>query len=199
MIQYIISFLVMLNPFAMFLYLHPVMKNLKHRDFLIVLLKATVISFAIFALFLLSGNLLFEKVLQIHFDAFRIFGGIIIFSFSYFFIVKGQKAFIHMKEDLDDLASEIALPFMVGAGTISVSVLMGYEMDNTIGIIALLIVMAINYLMIIFLKFIREKLANRHLRVAFDKNMEVLLRLTGFFIGAIGINMIMTGIRNFFF
>jgi multiple antibiotic resistance protein len=36
-------------------------------------------------------------------------------------------------------------------------------------------------------------------RVAFDKNMEILLRLNGFFIGAIGINMIIQGINSLYY
>ncbi len=35
-------------------------------------------------------------------------------------------------------------------------------------------------------------------KTAFDKNMEILLRLNGFFIGAIGVNMIAIGINNLF-
>ncbi|MFW5755581.1 MAG: MarC family protein, partial [Tangfeifania sp.] len=74
--------------------------------------------------FFLSGDFIFRRVFQIEFESFRIFGGIIIFSYAHFFIVKGQRALIMIKENLDDLASEIALPFMVGAGTISLSILL---------------------------------------------------------------------------
>ena len=56
MIQTVIEFLVLLSPFALFLYLRPVMQELSHRDFIKVLLKATIISFAIFFLFLVSGD-----------------------------------------------------------------------------------------------------------------------------------------------
>ena len=38
----------------------------------------------------------------------------------------------------------------------------------------------------------------KRIKIAFDKNMGVLLRLNGFFIGAMGIDMILTGINNLF-
>ncbi|WP_155800630.1 hypothetical protein [Pontibacter sp. BAB1700] len=37
---------------------------------------------------------------------------------------------------------------------------------------------------------------SKKVQVAFDKNMELLLRINGFFLGAIGIDMIVSGIRN---
>lgn len=199
MLSMIIAFLVMLNPFAMFIYLGPVMRELSHKDFMKVLFKASFISFCIFLFFLLIGDILFEKIFQINFESFRIFGGIVIFSLSYFYIVKGQKALIHMMESLDDLASEIALPFMVGAGTISLTLLMSHHYVLINSIIALMIILGVNYLFILGLKAIKDTIEKKKFRIAFDKNMEILLRLNGFFLGAIGINMIVTGIKNLFF
>ena len=194
-----VAFVVMLNPFALFLYLQPIMKDLTHRNFLKVLFKASLTSFGIYALFLIVGDVLFRSVFQINFESFRIFGGIVIFSFAYLFIVKGQKAFIQMKENLDDLASEIALPFMVGAGTISLTILMSNQYPVQIGAPVIAAILVVNYGIIATLKTMRDRLKREKLRVAFDKNMEMLLRLNGFFVGAIGVNMIITGIRNVFF
>ncbi|MFC1691069.1 MarC family protein [Nanoarchaeota archaeon] len=199
MLSSIIGFLAMLNPFALFLYLDPVMRELSDRDFMKVLLNASLISFGIFLLFLLIGDAVFVKVFQINFNSFRIFGGIVIFSFAYFFIVKGQKALIVMKEDLNDLASEIALPFMVGAGTISLTIMMSHEFSLLKAIIMLFIILFFNYFFILFLKFFRDMISKRKMKVAFDKNMEILLRVNGFFVGAIGIDLIITGIKSIFF
>ncbi len=196
MLTEIVAFLVMLNPFALFLYLEPVMEQLKDKIFYKVLLRASLISLAIFFVFLLSGTFLFENVFRIDFEAFRIFGGIVIFSFAYFYIVKGHKALITMKENLDDLAAEIALPFMIGAGTISLTIIMGKMFDMLSGLLLLIAILGTNYLIIMFLKYLRDNLAKKKLKIAFDKNMEILLRLNGFFVGAIGVNMVLTGIQN---
>lgn len=199
MVAHIIAFLVMLNPFALFLYLTPVWKELSTRDFYKVLLKASLISFFTFTVFLVSGTFLFKKVFRLDFEAFRIFGGIIIFSFAYYFVAKGHRAFIQLKENLDEVASEIALPFMVGAGTITRTILIGNELALIKGILTLFIIMGINFILISSLKFIRDSLRLRKLQIAFDKNMEVLLRITGFFLGAIGVDMVVKGIKNLFF
>jgi len=198
MISSIIEFLVMLNPFALFLYLEPVRKDLSHKDYVKVIFKATLISFFVIMLFFFLGETIFDKIFQIDFESFRIFGGIIIFSYAYFYIVKGQKAMIVIKETLDDLASEIALPFMVGAGAISLSVIVSYRHSTKEGLLIHVMVFVLNFLILFALKKFRDMLDGRKLRVAYDKNIEVLLRLNGFFIGAIGINMMLTGIKNMF-
>jgi multiple antibiotic resistance protein len=198
MIQTIAEFLVLLSPFALFLYLRPVMQELSHQDFIKVLFRASVISFVIFFVFLVSGDYIFRQILNIHFESFQVFGGIIIFSIAYLFIMKGQKAFFTLKGSLDDLAAEIALPFFVGAATISLTILMGNRFSTVTGTILLTIIFSINFFSILFLKYLRDRIKKEKLKVAFDKNMEILLRLNGFFIGAIGINMIIQGINTLY-
>ena len=198
MISSIIEILVMLNPFALFLYLEPIRRDLDHKSFMIVIFKATLISLFVCLGFFFAGDTIFSRVLQINFESFRIFGGIIIFSYAYFFIVRGQKALIMIKENLDDLASEIALPFMVGAGTISLSILLSQKHTYFIGASSLVIIFSVNFFILFILKRLRDGIEKRKFKKAFDKNMEVLLRLNGFFIGAIGINMVLTGIQNMF-
>lgn len=192
----VFAFMLMLNPFALFLYLKPVMQDLTNGQFRRVFFQATLISFLIFLVFYFFGDFIFENIFQINFEAFRIFGGVILFSFAYLFIVRGQKGFIQIKEDLDDLASEIALPFMVGAGTISLSILIGEQLDLLQGLLALTVTMILNYGLVIGLKEFRGRIEAKKFRVAFDKNMEILTRINGFFIGAIGVNMIAVGLDN---
>jgi multiple antibiotic resistance protein len=196
MISTIIGFLVMLNPFALFIYLTPIMEELSEEKFRKVLLKASLISLFILVVFVLVGKKIFTDFFQIDFESFRIFGGIILFSFAYLYIVKGQRALLHMKEDLDDLASDIALPFMIGAGTISLAILMANDFGATISITALIMIFTISYLMIMGLRQIKEMMSRKRFKVAFDKTMEMSMRVMGFFIGAIGVDMVVVGIRN---
>lgn len=198
MFSLLIAFVVMINPIALFLYLLPIMEELDHKEFAKVMIKATFISFMIYFIFFLFGDVIFTKVFQINFESFRIFGGIVLFSFAYFYIVKGQKAMLRMKENLDDLANEIALPFMVGAGTISLSILMKEKLDYALGIGTLILATFVSFNIVMGLKFVRDRLKNERLRIAFDKNMEIAVRLNGFFVGAIGIDMMNTGIRNMY-
>lgn len=195
----IIEFLAMLNPFALFIYLAPVMNDLSHKNFMRVLLQASLISFVIYVFFVLSGEFIFNKVLMIKYESFKVFGGVVIFSYAYLYIIKGDRALIHIKEDLDDLASEIALPFMVGAGSISLSIMVGFKYTAPVGIGLLAAILAVNFMVIIGLKAFKDMFKGYKSRIAFDKNMGIFMRLNGFFIGAIGIEMIFSGILALFF
>jgi multiple antibiotic resistance protein len=185
----------MINPFALFLYLVPVMKELEKKEFIYVLIKASIISYVIILFFVLTGDFIFSYLFQIEFNSFRIFGGIVIFSFAYFYIVKGKKALIQLRGSLDDLAAEIAMPFMVGAGTISLAIIAAEQHSIAVNMVILPFILLINFFIIAGLKFTRDHIVQKRLRIAFDKSMGILLRITGFFVGAIGINMILSGIR----
>jgi len=195
----ILTLLIMMNPFALFIYLSPIMKDLSHKGFVLVLFKASVISLFVLLFFFFIGEALFDEILDIAFSSFKIFGGIVIFSFAYLYIVSGRKAIIMVKENLDDLASEIALPFIVGAGSISLAVLLKHNFPIVSGIIILTLVIALNFLIIILLKMIKDRIPGKKFKVAFDKNMQILMRLMGFIIGAIGIDLIIKGIKETFF
>jgi multiple antibiotic resistance protein len=197
MIASAVAFLVLLNPFALFIYLQPVMRELSTKDFLRVLFRASFISFMIFIIFALTGEFIFKKVLQINFEAFRLFGGIIFFSFAYIYIIHGKKSLIELKENLNDLASEIALPFMVGAATLSLSIIIGHKFSFAKTALILTFILLVNFAIIALLMGIRAAMSAK-MKVAFDKTMEMALRLNGFFVGAIGLNMIITAIDNIY-
>jgi multiple antibiotic resistance protein len=103
-----------------------------------------------------------------------------------------------MKEDLDDLASEIALPFMAGAGTITLTILMGKKYLPLKGFVMIVFILALNFIIIVSLMYLRNTLSEK-IKIAFDKNMEIALRLNGLFAGAIGLDMIIVGINNLYF
>lgn len=196
MIDLIIIFIVMLNPFALFSYLEPLKQDLDNRKYNYVLFKASLISFVIYSVFVFGGNFLFEKVFQIHFESFRIFGGIVIFAFAFHYIMSGDKGILKFKSSLDDLASDIALPFMVGAGTISIVMLMRHDLSIMNSLFAILIALTLNFLTIFTLGHLKNLFRNKKLRYAFDENMSIFIRIMGFFSGAIGLNMVIAGIQN---
>jgi multiple antibiotic resistance protein len=198
MIQFMISFLVLLNPFALFIYLNPIAKDLNRRDYLMVLAKAGGLSLLIFLGFALFGRVIFEKILLIDFSSFKIFGGVVITAYALIFIIQGKKSFFTLKGSLDDLAAEIALPFMVGAATISLCIIIGNKFHPFVASGIITITMVIHISLVFFLTILKYSLFKERLKVAFDKTMGMFLRLNGFIVGAIGSNLIISGIREFF-
>jgi multiple antibiotic resistance protein len=194
MLAYIFSFLVLLNPFALFIYLVPLYKEQGLGTFFKILAWASLISFVIYGFFAVYGQNIFN-VLQVNFEAFRIFGGIVLLSFALVFILQGKKSFITTKGEISSIASEIALPFIVGAGTITLSILIGENFNDATSILILFIIMVLNYIFVAVLMIIRDKVKNKYNKM-FDNYAEILLRLSGFIVGSYGVGLIISGIEN---
>ena len=195
MIEAIISFLVLLNPFAMFIFLQPVMRKLSTKELMVVLAKASFVALALFVGFAVSGDLFFNKILQVEFNSFRIFGGMIITYMAFVMIMQGKKSFITYNKDFSIISSEIVMPLMVGAGTISLSILMGNSYGKIDTVIALAVVIAITYALIVSLAVMRGGIVKKF-KKGFDRNMDMALRLIALFAGTIGLDMILTGLQN---
>jgi len=184
-----------MNPFALFIYLLPLRRELDTAAFARVIAQASMISFVVYALAAVFGNAIFEDFFQLDFEAFRIFGGVVLIAFALSFIVQGKKSMITTRGELSDIAAEVSIPFMVGAGTIAVSILMGQELGAVSSVIGIAIVMVFTFISIMAFAIFRQTLT-KPLRHAFDKNLEALLRLNGFIVGAFGVDLIITGITN---
>jgi multiple antibiotic resistance protein len=198
MLELAVSFLIMINPFAQVLYLKSVIDDLDLKTFSLIYAKASIISLVIYVIFALIGDEIFTQFFKIRFESFKIFGGIIIFAYAFSFIMYGAKSMIQTKENLDDLASEIALPFMVGSGTLYLSILIGRS-ASSFGVIlgTIFSIILLNYSLVWLFVFIKDQFRRRQ-QIAFDKYMGIFMRLNGFFMGAIGIHMILDGILYFF-
>lgn len=194
MTAYIISFLILLNPFALFVYLLPLKKELGLRSLSSILTRASLISFVVYMLFAVLGTQLFN-VLLIDFESFRIFGGIVLVSFALSFILLGKQSMINTKGEINKIAAEVALPFIVGAGTITQSILIGNVYSDAKSALTIFLVMIANFSIVMSIAYIRQRL-NPKLKIVFDRNAEIILRLTGFLVGAYGVNLIVVGLRN---
>ena len=97
--------------------------------------------------------------------------------------------------NIDELPSEIALPFMIGAGTITQSILIGKRHPAGTAFAIVLIVVALSFLVVIGFKFVRDRLAGTKERI-FDKYVNILSRINGLIIGPVSTDMIVTGMQR---
>ena len=197
-LQLVGALLILLNPFSLFLYLKDVMERRPHRDFVRVLLKASLISYVLCLIFAFFGEDIFMNVIKINFESFRMFGGIVIFSFAFLFIVRGHKTLINAQNGVDEIAQELAMPFMVGAGVISISVLIGHNYNYFQSALQIGAGLAANLVIILLLKYLKDFISARVSKEGFERFMGIMVRVLGFMLGAIGIEMVITSIKNAF-
>lgn len=194
-----LTFLALLNPFALYIYLIPIQRQLRLRQFTITMIKASLIAGSIYVGSAFFGQQFFEDVLQIDFESFRVFGGLVLILFAVSYIVQGRESLITMRGSLNDLAGEIALPFMVGAGTISLSILIGSSSTISETVMTIGLVMFVNLAIVLSFAFLRYNSHKVRFRNRLSYNSELLLRINGFILGAFGVDMVMQGIRTLFF
>ena len=191
----LIPFLAILNPFALCLYLVGVMEDLDKEAFLRVLIRACGISFAVFCVFGLAGEPFLVDLLGIRPDALRIFGGVIFFIVGYNYVVKGYRTNEMLRGSLDELPSAIALPFMIGAGTLTQSILIGKQHSMSVTILVISIGILVSFAIVLVFKLIRDHMRGPKERV-FERYVNIMVRINGLLIGAISTEMIISGVRN---
>ncbi len=195
MLQYVIYFVTLMNPVAIFVYLIPLKQQRGLDDFTRILVRASLITFIIYSVFALFGEAIFTEILQVNFRSFQVFGGLVLTGLSFNYLVAGKRKMIKTEGEIYDIAAETALPYMVGTGTITMSILIGRALGNLPAIFTVGGVIAISFAIIMTLALIRQGMKLR-IKDRLDQNLQVFMRLNGFFVGAIGVDLIVQGIRG---
>lgn len=189
--------LIILNPFAQVLYLRGLFDELSFSAFVGVHFRATVYSFVIFIVFALFGDPILRDIFQVRLGSLQVFGGLVNLYVSYRYITAGEGSVLLFRGNINDLAPNITLPYMVGPGMLWVSILMG-RLHNVAGV-ALMIaaVLAINMAFVLFARHL-FRAAESDRETGFTKGFGVLMRLMALFVGAIGVEMMVGGLQSLF-
>jgi multiple antibiotic resistance protein len=190
-----LPFLAILNPFALCLYLAGVMDDLQFRVFVRVLLWASIISMVVFWVFAFTGEPLLVEFLGVRPEALRIFGGIIFFIIAYNYVTRGYRATEVLRGSLEELPSAIALPFMIGAGTITEAMLLGKRHGPYLSMFLLFLGLCVCFVVVIGFKLVKDFLKDEREKI-FERYVNILSRINGLLIGAISADMVVSGIKK---
>ncbi len=187
-----VAFLAILNPFALCLYLMGAMDDLNAKTFFRVLFQASLVSYLVFILFAWLGES-FLLALRVDPSALRLFGGLIFLAIAYKYVSTGYRAVEMLRGSLEELPSTIAVPFMIGAGTITQAILIGKKHDMLLSSTILLTTLVVSFGIVAVFYVIRMALRKKLERV-FERYVNMLARINGLLIGAISVSMIVDGI-----
>lgn len=189
-------FLVLFNPFLMSIYLLDLIQEMDRAAFFRVLLRATMISGSVFIVFAIGGEAIFTDLLQVEFAAFLLFGGVVIFLIALQMMFTGSEAIKKMRGgDAAHISGSIAMPFMIGPGTISASVIAGKTLSLLMATVAIVLSLVLTVIMLMMLKqaFDTIKVRNADL---LERYIDIAGRAGALLTGTIGIQMIMQGVRQ---
>lgn len=186
--------LVLLNPFMLSVYLHDMLRELDPRTARFVLTRASITATIVFTLFALTGDAFFRQVLQVRFASFLVFGGTIFPIIGIQFVIIGSET----KKRLvggspEHIAGSIAMPFMIGPGTVSASVVAGTKNPTWLAILAIVTAVFATAIAVLLIDAIQRHVAERWEGIV-ERYTDVVGRISALIIGTVAVDMILNGI-----
>ncbi len=185
--------LALLNPFLVIVYLIDLLQKLDQRQFRRALIRASFMAGVAFCCFAILGDAIFTGI-QADFASFQIFGGVIFLLIGVQFVFRGPSAIQIIRGDSQHLAGAIAMPVLIGPGTIGASIVIGKKHDPVVACVAVLGATAISVGLMLVLKLVHDYLRPRHGALV-DRYIEIAGRITALYIGTLSVEMIMQGVR----
>lgn len=188
-------FFSLLNPFLMSIYMLGIIRNSEARVFNRALIQGSLISFVVFIIFAKTGEAFFHDVLHVRFESFQIFGGIIFLVIGYRYVFEGADTIGVMRGAPHHLAGTIAMPFMIGPGTISAAVITGIQLNLWQLVLVIFVTLFLTCSLLILMKYAHDHLQYKHSNYI-DLYVDIVGRLAALLIGTIAIDMIVTGVSG---
>lgn len=186
---------VLLNPFILSVYLRDVVAGLGFWRLAGHLVRGGLISLGVFLAFAWAGDAVFEDVLQVRFSSFLIFGGVTFLLIGIRLIVGVGPPVEALRADSDRISGGIAMPLMVGPGTISASVLAGSRLPRVEAGVAIAIALFLAVAAILVFKALHDWVRSRN-EALVRRYTEVAGRATALFTGSFAVEMILNGLEG---
>jgi small neutral amino acid transporter SnatA (MarC family) len=187
--------LVLLNPFLVIVYLVDLVEKLEDEDFNRVLLRAAMISTVVFWCFVILGDAIFSSVIQAEFGSFQVFGGIVFLLIGLQFVFRGPKAIEILQGESAHVAGAVAMPVMIGPGTISASVVIGERHSPIVAMGIVLGTVITSIIVMMALKKLHDFVRPRN-EALVQRYIEIAGRIMALFIGTVAVEMIMQGLSS---
>jgi len=182
----------LLNPFLLVVYLIDVFQKLSVAIFVRVILRAGLISAGVFSFSAVLGEVFFRDILQARFAAFQIFGGIVFLLIGLRFVFEGNAAIEALRGESRYIAGAIAMPLMIGPGTIGASILIGKRLGQWPAVLSICLTVLLSVAVMIILKRVHD-IVRTHNEPMVERYIEVAGRITALVVGTFAMEMILQG------
>lgn len=185
--------LALLNPFLVIIYLLDVVRKRDLRSFAAVLVQGAIYAGVVFCCFAVLGEWIFANVVQAEFASFQIFGGLVFVAIAMQFVFRGPMAIEMLRGDSEHLASAIAMPVLIGPGTVSACVVIGQRLSPLLACGAVVLAVAVSVLVMVLLKLVHDRVRTSH-EVLVERYIEIVGRVMALYVGTVAIELIMQGL-----
>jgi multiple antibiotic resistance protein len=186
---------ILLNPFLLVVYMIDVFEKLPPQTFRRVVFRAGLISSIVFSAAAILGDVLFQDILQAQFASFQVFGGIVFLLIGLRFLFEGNSAVAALRGESAHVAGAIAMPVMIGPGTVGASILIGKRLTQVDAVLAVIAAVFASVVAIILLKYLYDYVRERNEPLV-QRYIEIAGRITALIVGTFAIEMIMRGLEG---
>lgn len=193
LIDTFIQMLVIINPFSKIVYIIELREEYSKRELLSITLKSNTVAFLILLIFTMIGTWLLRDLFHIDLAALKIAGGIIVAKAGYeYAVIEIERKHSIGKMDINEIsATPLGIPLIAGPGAITLAITLSYSRGILITVVGAFLAIIINGL--VMAGVVEE--SSRINKVI----IRVLAKIVGIFILALGVQMVLMGIRDFTF
>lgn len=186
-----LTLLALINPIQKVFVVVSLQENYTRPELRRIVDKASVTAIGVLLLFLLMGEAILGYVFNLKIYAFQITCGVVLFYNGFVGLQKGAFLTLDKNTRIEEFITvPIAIPMIAGPATITAVVTMPAVYGRWMTIGALLLALAINWVIM--------RNADRIGRFLERQNMMMpLIRITALIVAAIGLQMILNGIETF--
>ncbi len=194
LIQAAVLLLVILNPFALTVYLVDIIRSNPTRVVVAIVARATLISGIVFGAFALAGDAIFSRVLHVRFGSFQIFGGLLFLIIALRFMLSGSHTLVTLRGEPGQIAGAVAMPFMIGPGTVSAATMAGLHLPAAAALAAIFLALACTAALLVGFKLCYDWIGARSASLT-ERYVQIASRVSAMVMGAIAVEMVLVGLR----
>ena len=183
----------MMTPFFVLSVFLTLSKRLDKAEKTSIIFKLAITVFVTSVIFLLFGKYIFS-LFGITLDAFKIGAGTVLFLSALDMIRSdAELPETDVKKGADFAIVPLAIPTTVGPGLIGILMLIGAEMSGVVDILSVILSLLAAVISLVAVLL----LANRLQQLMGKQGLEILPKITGLFVSAIGAQIVFSGIKGF--
>ena len=186
-----LTFISLLNPIQKIFVMFSLQETYDHKSLMTIVNRSTRTAFIVLLIFLTLGNQILGSVFNIEMYSFQIICGIVLSISGLKALQKGAYVQINKHSSIDDIITvPIAVPMIAGPASITAVVTMPMTYGVWISISAVSVGMFVNWIVMRKSNVIGAFLSKFNL-------LNPMSRIFGLIVAAIGVQMILTGLKAF--
>lgn len=185
------AFIALVNPIQKLFVVFTLKETYTPEELKKIVTKATITALGVLILFLFLGEVILGYVFNLEIYAFQITCGVVLFYNGIMGLQKGTFLTVEKGTKIEDIvAVPIAIPMIAGPATITAVVTMPSIYGKLTTIIAVVVALGLNLVIM--------RNGDKFGRILVKYNILMpLIRITGLIVAAIGVQMILNGIKIF--